>query len=200
LRSTTLAQDSVEEAMQGNLNNHHNADDTESILSLQPDKDRILLFEHDPVYTLGRGADEENLTFLDREPDGGKHAREKLSRKARGKESARLDSGSFYRQSSSNLQNTLENMLQEVDLFDSSSPVLAPNGAPIYRIERGGEVTYHGPGQLVAYPLLNLQTRPYKKDLHWYLRCVEEVIIQTLSHYDITGVRDNNINSGKSRK
>mmetsp|Transcript_20539 Transcript_20539/g.28898 ORF Transcript_20539/g.28898 Transcript_20539/m.28898 type:complete len:164 (+) Transcript_20539:604-1095(+) len=60
----------------------------------------------------------------------------------------------------------------------------------------GREVTYHGPGQLVAYPLLNLQSRPYKKDLHWYLWCVEEVIIQTLSHYDITGVRDNNINSG----
>ena len=75
-------------------------------------------------------------------------------------------------------------------------PVIAPNGAPIYRIERGGEVTFHGPGQLVGYPLINLKGEPYKQDLHWYLRMVEEVVIGTLSHYDIVGVRDE-INTGK---
>ncbi|WP_144871105.1 lipoyl(octanoyl) transferase LipB, partial [Hyella patelloides] len=44
----------------------------------------------------------------------------------------------------------------------------------IYRIERGGEVTYHCPGQLVGYPILNLKY--YQQDLHWYLRQLEEVI------------------------
>ena len=74
--------------------------------------------------------------------------------------------------------------------------VRAPNGAPIYRIERGGEVTYHGPGQLVVYPLLDLQRHPYKKDLHWYLRCIEEVVIKTLEEYGIHGERDE-INTGE---
>ncbi|XP_040867701.1 octanoyltransferase LIP2p, chloroplastic [Glycine max] len=49
----------------------------------------------------------------------------------------------------------------------------------IYRTERGGEVTYHGPGQLVMYPIINL--RRHKMDLHWYLRTLEEVVIRVLS-------------------
>ncbi|KAJ4850331.1 Octanoyltransferase LIP2p, chloroplastic, partial [Turnera subulata] len=48
----------------------------------------------------------------------------------------------------------------------------------VYRTERGGEVTYHGPGQLVMYPILNL--RNHKMDLHWYLRALEEVVIRVL--------------------
>ncbi|KAJ0085571.1 hypothetical protein Patl1_09099 [Pistacia atlantica] len=48
----------------------------------------------------------------------------------------------------------------------------------IYRTERGGEVTYHGPGQLVMYPIINL--RNHKMDLHWYLRALEEVVIRVL--------------------
>ncbi len=65
----------------------------------------------------------------------------------------------------------------------------------MYRIERGGEVTYHGPGQIVCYPLLDLTQYPYKQDLHWYLHCIEEVIIQTLGEYGIQGIRDD-INTG----
>lgn len=57
----------------------------------------------------------------------------------------------------------------------------------VYRIERGGEVTYHCPGQLVGYPILNL--RYYQKDLHWYLRQLEQVIIQTLAVYQLEGTR-----------
>ncbi|CAA6657737.1 unnamed protein product [Spirodela intermedia] len=49
----------------------------------------------------------------------------------------------------------------------------------VFRTERGGEVTFHGPGQLVMYPILNL--RRHKMDLHWYLRSLEEVIIRALS-------------------
>ncbi|KAK9270026.1 hypothetical protein L1049_025599 [Liquidambar formosana] len=48
----------------------------------------------------------------------------------------------------------------------------------VYRTERGGEVTYHGPGQLVMYPIINL--RYHKMDLHWYLRALEEVVIRVL--------------------
>ncbi|KAK4274749.1 hypothetical protein QN277_017931 [Acacia crassicarpa] len=49
----------------------------------------------------------------------------------------------------------------------------------IFKTERGGEVTYHGPGQLVMYPIINL--RNHKMDLHWYLRSLEEIIIRVLS-------------------
>ncbi|AUT03309.1 lipoyl(octanoyl) transferase [Nostoc sp. CENA543] len=57
----------------------------------------------------------------------------------------------------------------------------------VYRTERGGEVTYHCPGQLVGYPILNLHR--YRKDLHWYLRQLEEVIIRVLAVYDLAGDR-----------
>jgi len=64
-----------------------------------------------------------------------------------------------------------------------------PQNAPyeIHRIERGGEVTYHCPGQLVAYPVLNL--RYYQQDLHWYLRQLEEVILQLLQSYGLPAER-----------
>lgn len=57
----------------------------------------------------------------------------------------------------------------------------------LHRIERGGEVTHHCPGQLVGYPILNL--RHYQQDLHWYLRQVEEVILQVLSGYNLPAQR-----------
>jgi len=57
----------------------------------------------------------------------------------------------------------------------------------VYRIERGGEVTYHCPGQLVAYPILNLKY--YQQDLHWYLRRLEEIVINVLRKYDLDGYR-----------
>ena len=78
--------------------------------------------------------------------------------------------------------------------------VLAPNKAPIYRIERGGDVTFHGPNQLVVYPLIDLKNsendKYYRQDLHWYLRQVEEVVILALEEYGIFGVRDD-INTGE---
>jgi lipoyl(octanoyl) transferase len=57
----------------------------------------------------------------------------------------------------------------------------------VVRVERGGEVTYHCPGQLVGYPILNLNF--YQKDLHWYLRQLEEVLIQVLAVYGLEGKR-----------
>ena len=64
---------------------------------------------------------------------------------------------------------------------------LETSGFEIYRIERGGEVTYHCPGQLVGYPILNL--RYYQQDLHWYLRQLEEVIIKTVANYGLKAYR-----------
>jgi lipoyl(octanoyl) transferase len=55
------------------------------------------------------------------------------------------------------------------------------------RTERGGEVTYHCPGQIVGYPILNL--RYYQQDLHWYLRQLEEVLIRVMTNYDLKGER-----------
>lgn len=58
----------------------------------------------------------------------------------------------------------------------------------VHRIERGGEVTYHCPGQLVGYPILNL--RHYQQDLHWYLRQLEAVLIEVLAVYGLKGDRE----------
>ena len=57
----------------------------------------------------------------------------------------------------------------------------------VHRIERGGEVTYHCPGQLVGYPILNL--RYYQQDLHWYLRQLETTIIKTVVNYGLNAYR-----------
>jgi lipoate-protein ligase B len=75
----------------------------------------------------------------------------------------------------------------------SRSNILAPRslliaeGIEVYEIDRGGDVTYHGPGQLTGYPIIDL--RYFKKDVHWYLRMLEEVIIRVLAEYGITGER-----------
>lgn len=91
--------------------------------------DVLILLEHPPVYTLGRGASTEFLKF---------------------------------------------------DSIDK-------NTYKVHRVERGGEVTYHCPGQLVGYPILNLQR--HQQDLHWYLRQLEEVLINVLAIYKLQGER-----------
>lgn len=68
-----------------------------------------------------------------------------------------------------------------------SESALAAAGIEVCEIERGGDVTYHGPGQLTGYPIINLQH--FRKDVHWYLRQLEEVIIRVLTEYGITGER-----------
>ena len=90
--------------------------------------DAVLLLEHEPCYTLGRGASE-----------------------------------AFLR-------------------FDPAAPPL-----PLHRIDRGGEVTHHAPGQLVLYPVLNLQR--HGADLHLYLRQLEQVVIDVLAGLDLLGER-----------
>ena len=89
--------------------------------------DTLLLLEHPPVYTLGRGADAQHL------------------RAAAGGE------------------------------------------VPVVRVHRGGQVTYHGPGQLVGYPILGL--RALRPDVRWYLRTLEEVLILALGDLGIVAGR-----------
>lgn len=94
--------------------------------------DLLLLTEHEPVYTLGKGGDENHLLASDAE--------------------------------------------------------LSRDGTEVFRIDRGGDITYHGPGQIVGYPIINLQH--FTPDIHWYLRQLEEVIIRSLASYGISGERE----------
>jgi len=58
-----------------------------------------------------------------------------------------------------------------------------PKNAKVIDIDRGGDITYHGPGQLVGYPIINLKN--YKKSVSWYMRTLEEIIIATLDDMNI---------------
>lgn len=69
----------------------------------------------------------------------------------------------------------------------ASPELLAARGVELFEVERGGDVTFHGPGQLVGYPIVDLKR--HKQDLHWYLRQVEEALIQGLAGYGIAGGR-----------
>ena len=69
-----------------------------------------------------------------------------------------------------------------------SEDFLRSRGIELFEVERGGGVTFHGPGQLVGYPIFDLQR--HRLDLHWYLRQVEEALIRTLATYDIRGERN----------
>lgn len=103
-------------------------------LALQQKKEGIkpnqylFLCEHNPVYTLGKNASEDNIIYS---------------------------------------KSTL--------------------GAPVFKIERGGDVTFHGPGQIVGYPILDLEQ--LKMGLRTYIELIEETIIQTLDIYGLKGTR-----------
>lgn len=71
---------------------------------------------------------------------------------------------------------TLDNLRSDTQPFE------------LFRTERGGEVTYHGPGQLVLYPVLDL--RAYKQDVHWYMRALEEVVIRALGDLGLSATRE----------
>ena len=78
-------------------------------------------------------------------------------------------------------------------------------GASFYKINRGGDVTYHGPGQIVGYPILDLEN--FFTDIHKYLRLLEEAVILTLKEYGLNGERSEgetgvwlDVGSTKARK
>ena len=94
-------------------------------------EDTLILVEHDPVYTLGKNANEDHL---------------------------------------------LQSRDESVDVFN---------------IERGGDITFHGPGQLVFYPILDLSN--YKKSVSWYMRTLEQVLIDTLIEFKIIAQRNDGL-------
>lgn len=134
----------------------------------------LILLQHEPVYTLGAGATTENLLF-----DPGKAFHE-----GEGEGEGRGGRGESERGASSPSSSS-----------SSSTSLLPPPPAPLHRVERGGEVTWHGPGQLVLYPILDLRAgeggggeaeldskpKPFLPDLHWYLRALEEVVVSALA-------------------
>lgn len=71
-----------------------------------------------------------------------------------------------------------ENLLCSKEYLDSQ-------GIDIVQISRGGNITFHGPGQIVAYPVFNLNH--LKKDTHWYIDCLENAVIHVLDQYGIQG-------------
>jgi len=93
--------------------------------------DTLILVEHEPVYTLGKNANEDHL---------------------------------------------LQSRDESVDVFN---------------IERGGDITFHGPGQLVGYPILDLSN--YKKSVSWYMRTLEQVLIDTLIEFKIIAQRNDGL-------
>ena len=68
------------------------------------------------------------------------------------------------------------------------SNVLAAQEVPVYRTSRGGDVTYHGPGQLVVYPIIDLRSK-LRKDVHRYVRNLELSVIRTLNDFGLTATR-----------
>ena len=138
----------------------------------------ILLLEHKSVYTLGRGSKLEHVTFARRPPDTSPSA----------------DGGG----------GAPKQPPHRLDAGEGVQVVADERGAPhqLARVERGGEVTWHGPGQLVAYPIVDLSRLPPlptqddaaaaaaadgrggglpPRDLHAYVRAIEEVVIRSLA-------------------
>jgi lipoyl(octanoyl) transferase len=65
--------------------------------------------------------------------------------------------------------------------------VLRPDGVEVIEVERGGDVTFHGPGQLVGYPIVDLSL--HRQDLHWYLRTLEQALIGALATFGLAAER-----------
>ena len=69
----------------------------------------------------------------------------------------------------------------------ASPELLAARGVELFEVERGGDVTFHGPGQLVGYPIVDLKR--HTRDLHWYLRRVEDALMIAAAAFGVTGER-----------
>lgn len=68
-----------------------------------------------------------------------------------------------------------------------SEAQLEQKGISFFKSNRGGDITFHGPQQIVGYPIIDLED--FKADIRWYMRSLEEVIIRTIAEYGLTGVR-----------
>jgi lipoyl(octanoyl) transferase len=70
----------------------------------------------------------------------------------------------------------------------ASAQTLSERGVEVFEVERGGDVTFHGPGQLVGYPIVDLKR--HRRDLHWYLRQVEQALIDALGALGLVAERN----------
>ena len=70
----------------------------------------------------------------------------------------------------------------------ASAEQLAARGVELFDVERGGDVTFHGPGQLVGYPIIDLKR--HRRDLHWYLRTLEAALIAALGEFGVQAERN----------
>lgn len=68
-----------------------------------------------------------------------------------------------------------------------NADALSRQNLDVFEVERGGDITFHSPEQVIAYPILNLKN--YKTDVNWFMRALEEVVIQSMTHFDLEGVR-----------
>jgi lipoyl(octanoyl) transferase len=75
----------------------------------------------------------------------------------------------------------------KIDHLLLKEEVLKSKGIAFFKTNRGGDITFHGPGQLVGYPILDLDN--FFTDIHKYLRCLEEIIIKTLSDFGLNSAR-----------
>jgi lipoyl(octanoyl) transferase len=82
---------------------------------------------------------------------------------------------------------TLGRASKEKNLI-ASPAFLESKGVELFEVERGGDVTFHGLGQLVGYPIIDLKR--HRQDLHWYLRTIEQALINALADYDIPAERN----------
>ncbi len=80
----------------------------------------------------------------------------------------------------------------------TDEPPATIDGVPVFRIERGGQWTYHGPGQLVGYPILDLDAR--QRDIHSFLRNIEEAMIRALAKFGVSGERQEQTGVWAGRK
>lgn len=74
-----------------------------------------------------------------------------------------------------------------IDNLLISAEQLRAEGIELFEIERGGDITYHGPEQVILYPIINLAKK--RRDVGWYMRTLEEVVIKTLSQFGVIGAR-----------
>eukprot|EP00921_Rhytidocystis_pertsovi_P018735 GHVQ01029670.1.p1 GENE.GHVQ01029670.1~~GHVQ01029670.1.p1 ORF type:complete len:596 (-),score=139.08 GHVQ01029670.1:744-2531(-) len=158
-------------------------------------EDYAVMLQHEPVYTLGTGATVDNILSN----NFNVIAHDKLHQRLRHLLTS-LQHNPATTATTTISSSCLDGIIASISspsspTSSSSSPCHSPpekasNSFPLcYRVDRGGEVTYHCPGQLVLYPIIDL--RRHGKDLHQYLRMLEEVVIITLRRggLDISGER-----------
>ena len=99
------------------------------------------------------------------------------------------------------LPSALTCMLSQcLSIFFTLHPAIewAGEDAEIVDSSRGGDVTYHGPGQLVAYPILDLSKHPHRQDLHWYVRSLEKTMVTTLAAFGVAATAGGEANRNNS--